>query len=340
MKWYGAQLMTAAVLPTSLLQLLGKHSPSYAPHYPPSDNSDHGPMACLAMHGLGIDWNRIEEFANRYSKRLVASSPAQASIRADDWENHIGRRESYLALVKFFESEIIRDGWETVEGRYLPRLMSGWVKDAFHPLIRLGYGIEFNGVSEIAAGLAYLVITGDDPRLASIATRTPLQSADYGYLKALQSMRDPAFAQGSFNSRYRRIGDSAAVHPTGGSPKMVMRDVTRECLEVFHATHDFFALHLVTGSHAFLVCAPWAGPESERVYSAGIAIAYLAIGAPDFNELPHASAVLPIAEHARLNDEHDIKIAYTCQSLAKAYSNPTYTWSAVQYLTPRLGGSA
>jgi hypothetical protein len=331
--------MTAAVLPTSLLQLLGKHSASYAPHYPPSDNSDHGPMAYLAMYGLGIDWSRIEEFANRYSKRLVAASQAQGSIRADHWETHIGRRESYLALVEFFESEINRDGWETVVGRYLPRLISGWVQDAFHPLIRLGYGIEFHVGSEIAAGLAYLVITGDDPQLASIATRAPLKSTGYGYLQYLQSMREPAFAQGSFNSRYRRIGDSAAVHPAGGDPNMMMREVSRECLEVFHATHEFFALHLVTGSHAFLVCAPWAGPDSEPLYSAGIAVAYLAIGAPDFNELPHASSVLPIAELARLHDEHDIKIAYTCQSLAKAYSDPTYVWAAVQYLTPRFGGS-
>jgi hypothetical protein len=331
--------MTAAVLPTSLLQLLGTHSASYAPHYPPSDNSDHGPMACLAMHGLGINWSRIEEFANRYSERLVAATPAQESIGSDHWENHIGHRKSYLALVEFFESEIIRDGWETVVGRYLPRLISGWVQDAFHPLIRLGYGIEFNVVSEIAAGLAYLVITGDDPQLASIATRAPVKSASYGYLKSLQSMRDPAFAQGSFNSRYRRIGDSAAVHPAGGDPNMMMREVSRECLEVFNATHDFFALHLVTGSHAFLVCAPWAGLGWEPLYSAGIAVAYLAIGAPDFNELPHASSVQPIAELARLNDEHDMKIAYTCQALAKAHSDPTYIWAAVQYLTPRFGGS-
>jgi hypothetical protein len=48
---------------------------------------------------------------------------------------------------------------------------------------------------------------------------------------------------------------------------------------------------------------------------------------------------MPIAEITRLNDEHDIKIAYTCQALAKAYSDPTYLWAAVQYLTPRLGRS-
>jgi hypothetical protein len=173
------------------------------------------------------------------------------------------------------------------------------------------------GPGAITAAVLGLVITGDDPQLASIATRTPVKSAGYGYLKSLQSMHDPALAQGSFNSRYGRIRDAAAVHPAGGDPNMAMREVSREC--------------------AFLVCAPWAGPDSGPLYSAGIAVAYLAIGAPDFNELPHASSVLPIAELAGLNDEHDIKIAYTCQSLAKAYSEPTYIWSAVQYLTPRRG---
>jgi hypothetical protein len=112
--------------------------------------------------------------------------------------------------------------------------------------------------------------------------------------------------------------------------------LSRACLEVFHATHDFFALHLVTSSHAFRICAPWVGANGEMLFTAGIAIAYLAIGAPKFDALSRMSAGLPIESLATAGDEHDIKLAYSCQSQAQAYADPTYCWAAARYLSSRL----
>ncbi len=72
--------MPVKILPTPLVQLLREHGASHAPHYPPSDNSDHGPMAYLAMHGLGLAFPQIETFADRYRRMLVGLAPRLAAI--------------------------------------------------------------------------------------------------------------------------------------------------------------------------------------------------------------------------------------------------------------------
>ena len=324
-------------LPGALDTLLREHAATYAPHYPPSDNSDHGPMAYLAMHGLGIGFADIAMFADAYRSRLVPTMPPKAAVSDATWRDHIGRRESYAALLAFFEREIGALGWQATVSRYLPQLISGWVRDAFHPLIRLSYGIDFESAPEIAAGLAYMTITGDDPVLALIAKRAASGSQGRAHLASLQSLRSSAFSRGPFNVRYQRITAGAAeLVPAGGSSESILEDVSRTCLEVFHATHDFFALHLVTSSHAFRVCAPWAGPNLAPLFSVGIATAYLAIGAPQFDPLARAAAAVPIERLRKATDEHDIKIAYSCVAQSRAFADPTYEWVATEYLEPRL----
>ncbi len=207
--------MPVAPVPITLTRLLREHGAAHAPHYPPSDNSDHGPMAYLAMFGLGIDFDEIERFATHYRRRLAPLSPPDCIVRSEELAGHRGRRESYSALVEFFASQIEADGWRTTLARHLPPLVSGWVKDAFHPIIRLSYGIEFEVPSEIAAGLAYMTVTGDDPTLATYAQRAP-GANDRDYFDAVRQLQDPAYARGPFNARYGRIVSSAALHPAGG----------------------------------------------------------------------------------------------------------------------------
>ena len=326
---------SASSLPEAVRCLLREHGDQYAPHYPPSDNADHGPMAFLAMHGLGMDVARIKQFATQYRRKLIAQDHSDGVVTETNWEHHVGQRGSYRALREFFASTIESRGRESTLTQYLPVLLSGWVKDAFHPLIRLAYGIEFSVDSEVAAGLAYLAITGNDPQLAAVAERPPSHRDARSYLESLQSSRKASSAGGNFNNRYHAASRVAALRPADGSADEVMRALSRVGIEVFDATHDFFALHVVTSSHAFRVCSPWAGPNWGAVFSVGIATAYLAIGAPPFSMLPTASAGLPLETLSSDDDEHDIKLAYTSLAQARAFGDPTYEWVATRYLTGR-----
>jgi hypothetical protein len=322
------------MLPEPLTELLRRHRNSYAPHYPPHDNSDHGPMACLAMHGLGIDPDHIAGFARNYSGKLAPLPPPMTVVSEENWR--LQHPDAYPALLVFFDAQIVAKGWQATVRQYLPELISGWVKDAFHPLIRLGYGIEFEAPSEIAAGLAYLTCVGDDAKLLELARQSPTVNRGRRFFERLQAQRRATFARGPFNARYEHIVKTADLHPADGAFETALVELSRACLEIFHATHDFFALHLVTASHAFRICSRWAGGDLTGLFSVGLGTAYLAIGAPAFRPITQADAELPTDALATASDEHDIKLAYSCHAQALASGDPTYRWCAANYLGSRL----
>jgi hypothetical protein len=323
------------MLPEALMRLLRRHRDSHAPHYPPHDNSDHGPMAYLAMHGLGIGVDHIARFAENYSTKLAVLTPPTTIVSDATWrqQQNVG---AYSALLVFFDAQITANGWQATVQKYLPTLIFCWVKDAFHPLIRLGYGIEFEAQSEIAAGLAYLTCIGEDPKLAELARRSPSVNRGRTYFERLQAQRRATFARGPFNARYEHITNAADLRPADGPLETVLIELSRACLEIFDATHDFFALHLVTASHAFRICSRWAGSDLAGLFSVGLASAYLAIGAPVFGSVAKVDAKLPIDALASATDEHDIKLAYSCHAQAEALGDPTYRSCAANYLGPRL----
>jgi Questin oxidase-like len=325
-------------VPDELSDLLGRHAAAYATHYPPVDNADHGPMAYLAMHGLGIGLDRIRSFAETYQRRLVAYPPPREVVSRDRWRDHVGHRESYAALREFFTREIEELGWHATVTRYLPSLLSGWVKDAFHPLIRLGYGVEFEVPTEVAAGLAYFAIVGDDPALLALAHKGQRVDAE-AYFATARGLRDERFARGPFNDRYRRILRSVA--PPAADADDVLRTVSRHSLDAFDATHDFFALHLVTSSHAFRICRPLVADAFDAavlddLFSIGIVAAYLAIGAPAFPPTDPQPMALPLAALGHTDDEHDIKLAYSCRAQQRAFGDHAYESLGARYLAGRL----
>jgi hypothetical protein len=297
-------------------------------------------MTYLALHGLGASAQAIERFATSYCKRLAPQASAGPALTADNWHLERGRSESYARLLAFFDTEIATQGWHSALGQYLPRLSAGAMGGALHPLIRLAFGIEFNSPPEIAAGLAFLACSADDARTDQASAREPSALEGSAYLKSWQKYRNSTFTKGPFGERCQRVLEAVRLQPAGGSPNISCAGLRRACLEAFHATHDFFALHLVTGSHAFRVCSPWMGPDSERLFSVGVATAYLAIGAPDFEPIQGGQAALPIQALQSATDEHDIKLAYACRAQALAYADSDYEWVAAQYLAPRLGSSA
>src|SRR4030095_10432807 len=120
---------------------------------------------------------------------------------------------AYSALLVFFDAQIAANGWQATVQKFLPTLISGWVQDAFHPLIRLGYGIEFEAPVEIAAGLAYLTSVGADARLLELSRRSPSPSRGRSYFQRLQAQRRATFARGPFNARYGHIVKTADLHP-------------------------------------------------------------------------------------------------------------------------------
>ncbi|KAJ1938726.1 hypothetical protein FBU59_004352, partial [Linderina macrospora] len=114
----------------------------------------------LASMTLGAPQERLQDI---YDKNVPMQRPlpdpvAGVVITKDNMYECLGKGEYYTNYVQFFRREIdAEDGdWKPVLIRYMfddkiyPLVFSGLV----HPLIQIGYGVEFDSAAIIATGLA------------------------------------------------------------------------------------------------------------------------------------------------------------------------------------------
>lgn len=337
--------MTTASEPVAAL--VEGHHQRYLPEYR-GGLSDHGPMAVLAMHGLGLPAERIDEFYRRYVTRLEPAE-SRAPPALAEYRGAVGQRSAYPALLGFFADQIARHGVDATLARHLPDLLPGWANAAFHPFIRLGYGLEFGVAGEVAAGLAYAACLGPHPdiavRAAECLSEAPADPNDTAAalrarllkLAPEQLPRD----DGLFQPRLTRALRSELLEGIG-PPRGGLEALAATCREVFAATHNFFALHLVTGTHALRVCLAHlepTPPAADALAVCGVMAAYLAVGAPPFSSSAARERDEPgFDSHpylCRASDEHDIKLAYSTTAQAAAYDDPAYLAAARGYLARR-----
>ncbi|MCY3811986.1 MAG: questin oxidase family protein [Gammaproteobacteria bacterium] len=235
----------------------------------------------------------------------------------------MGDLGAYGSLLAYFDREVARVGAQATLENWLPRLVSGWVRFAFHPVIRLAYGIRFDVESEIVAGLAYLASAGPDPALQAFA-----DGASYG--------DEPLSAPASlpldepFERRYNATVASGVLAERVVVVPDNRRRLAELSLAVFNDTQGFFALHMVTGTHALAVCADVIGMDTDGLLSAGLLAAYVTVGAPRYD---------PAAEPrpASIDDEHDAKLAFACADLARSLGSKAFKRAAQTYGDVRPG---
>ena len=296
------------VCPPWLLDLLRQHRDSYEPEYD-GHLTDHLPMMLLAMHGLGSDRTTIESRHARYIGRLDRARTDSPEVM-NRFEDGIGKRPAYRGLINYLDESISRRGVEETLAEYLPSVLSGWVRHAFHGTIRLAYGIRFEVDSEVAAGLAYLTSAGPDERLAEIG-QFASPSERFAWPPSID------IASSRFDDRYDEViqADTFAVH-THILENNSFR-VAEEVLDIFNHTHGFFALHMVTGLHALGICADVIESKVDGIMNAGLAAAYLAIGAPMF--IQHARP-----RSLRMDFAHEVKVAFSCYDQAQRLNSQRY----------------
>lgn len=299
---------------------LAEHGSRFAPEYGPDGFSDHLPMACMAMSGLGATEAAVRKFAAGYETQL---NPASAFP---------GYQDQLSGCLR----DIARRGVKTVLSEHLPLLISGWVREAYHPLIRIGYGVEFGVTEEVAAGLAYLQLVGGDARLEALAENagSANESASDLFLKARQLQVNIGAAR-TFTERASMVIDNSGFADLAQVIPGNLQEMSRGALDVFAASHDFFALHLITGSHAFRLLLPYAGPLAQPLLNLGLLAGYVAAGAPAFTRFTEASASSADWLNLMDTDEHDWKLAWSARQQSAAFSDSAWVAAADRYLRRR-----
>ncbi|KAG0014616.1 hypothetical protein BGZ82_001711, partial [Podila clonocystis] len=124
---------------------------------------NHLTHAILASYSLGASPARLRAIYESHAVEQRPIGSVQKTFTPADWKSEIGNGEFYASYLEFFRQEVPRLGRVEAIIKYafdtdvLGRTFSG----AFHPLIHLGYGIDFGIDAIVSEGLSMLAVTSN-----------------------------------------------------------------------------------------------------------------------------------------------------------------------------------
>lgn len=293
--------------------------------------ANHLPMAVTALERMGGQKDQIERFSNIYIKKL--ESVRKSTLNRDiSFENDLGNRDSFLAYLIFFKSEIKKNGLEEVLDKYLERLFSGVSASAFHALIRLAYALEINSIDEIAISLAFW--SSEYQYNGKIGKYTDKNIYNiFNELKSRFDGFDPG--QGVISEKIDKVVNWKEFKIDSIQPKQIeLADIAILAIKLYLTSGDFILLHGVTASHALRIVLPFVKDKNAalRYFWISLLAALLISDSEeikldrlpnsDYNEKNRIEAVFK--KVLRSNDDHTIKIVYSCWQEFLFYRNYEY----------------
>ncbi|KAI8067860.1 hypothetical protein BC940DRAFT_256735 [Gongronella butleri] len=110
----------------------------------------------LAAYALGADEKRLDAIYEQHATYQRAIPPVLEQVTRDNFTKHLDNADAYSSYLQFFNGEIKEHGIINTVRRFvwsgdiLSRLFGG----ALHPIIHVGYGVEFSVPGMVAEGLA------------------------------------------------------------------------------------------------------------------------------------------------------------------------------------------
>lgn len=326
-----------------MLSILLEKNRHFNPTYSHGKLTNHLSMALIALDKIGASEERLQAFFEKYSqnlKPLVPTATSQATaITTLNWIASLGNNDSYSSYLIFFTQELKSLGLVNTLKQYLPTLMKGIATDAFHCVIRLAYAIEIDDEKETSCALAYFASSctfltngvvcatiSDDPKLL------------LNKIRDTKNLTRRQFNDNALIDRFIKVTIIPEFTPIINwllISESTLKDCAKTAISLYAATNNFTALHLVTATHALRLLLPYLPDTKEtlRYYWQAFCAAYISIGAPEMTE-PNLSEYLPISwedifsKAIKANDDHTIKLVYSCYSEDQVYKNPLYNYIA------------
>lgn len=309
--------------------------------------SNHCPMALVALARMGAAPDRLQAFFAQWSEHyaILETRPGVA-IPGGDWLAHVGNPAAFSSLRWHFLEAIGRGGAPAVIAEVMRRAPHAPATGAFHAIIRIGYGIEAGHAGEIASGLAAYVATnltvGNDG-----ADRDAALSVEEGFARLSDQLAGRDWPVGSITGRLKAIAADPAFRRALQSPPAsanLLDDLARVSIALYWQTFDFTVLHMVTGvcaARLVLAQVPAQVPAStlhqmQASLWAAWCAAYVSVGAPPLVAIdpPTVEAAWPdvLRRAIASDDDHVIKMAYTCFRESMRYPDSSFYLAAAARL--------
>jgi Questin oxidase-like len=143
--------------PTALVtRLLEKNDAEHDIFFGKNHFHNHFPHTLLSQFALGAPEKRLlkEVDLEDYLNPIPQKQPTE--ITDENWTEYIGKDVFYPNYLEYFKRKITAEGVQSTVINYAlkPSLLPSLVSGAVHPLIHLGFGLEFGSDIVVAEGLA------------------------------------------------------------------------------------------------------------------------------------------------------------------------------------------
>jgi len=309
---------------------------------------NHLPMALVALSRMGATPDRLLEYFNWWEgNKALPRRDSGGDIGRSEWRRHVGQPQMFDAFSQTFRLWIGDRGGDEVVGSVFPIVCGGIAAAAFHGLIRLAYGIEADHGGEIGAGLAILCARHVELGLnLDAAPFSASVAAAFGHIA--EALSGAAFTGDGIIGRMRAAAAdprfmAALTRPPIGPG--LLAELARSAIALYWQTGDFTVLHMVTATHAaralFERLPQLASEHAIGALWVAACAAYASVGAPPLSEPSLAAPDLPwediFAAAIACNDDHVVKMSYTCHCEGVHYRNPIYQAAASRLVA---GGKA
>jgi len=268
-----------------------------------SGNSNHLPMAQLALRRLGASDARVREFSEFYERRLRLKDAAE-----EEMSNGLSE-------------ELARDGKEAFLRAHVTRMTPGLASGAFHGIIRTAYAVDSGAEDDLPDAITSWIRSYEE-----LGTRDDNRRFENARDAFLALQRDERFGERlpgtSITGRIKKVAAIPAFDDYRSSIRnLTLPDLAHVAVSIYLATADFTALHLVTGCHSTRVLVPYLAPGALEHLATAMLAAYVTIGRPAFEvttfEAPDWETLSKIAIAS--NDDHDLKMVYSCREEEAVY---------------------
>ncbi|KXN75003.1 hypothetical protein CONCODRAFT_82552 [Conidiobolus coronatus NRRL 28638] len=324
-----------------LKQLLKVNHDTFDISYKPYYFSNHLVHALCSMYYSGASPGQLEEYYNYYTNRLEKLPEPKFEINRENWLSYLSEKDNYAEYLQFFQKEVNENGMVPALNHFLPKLIAGFAGAALHPLIHLGYAVEFDLPQVAAEGLAYactfylsvgefidnLPQSSESKSISEL--RNQISNLDvsnlYGPMLRIFKFEQTQSQYGSLLtelvSKWKLTNDPKCIEEKSN-------ELTRESIKLFgNSTYrgkfDFFFLHQVTGNNSIRALMTVLPPDQQirllRINLATYLILFLTLGAPStdesritdynsntFNEVKNLKQLLKMTTYHK--DDHLIKV--------------------------------
>lgn len=309
-----------------MLAELITRSQNYGIETAQSGNTNHLPMALIALNKLGANQVHLEAYYANYAPSLITRNAVNLNP-AFIWDEQLGDKSAFDDYLAYFLLQVESKGVEETLNDHLDRLMRGCGASAFHAIIRLSYGLQADNEVEVAFGLAdlasnYLPIEEPKSRIGDYSTILNAALKVYEGINVDGSLISDRMNSVVINQNFQQVNWVPESNDLTELSKLVA--------DLYILSRDFTVLHAVTSCHAMRYLIPFIKQPTQALnhYWAAIVSAVLSVENLTRNE----SQIFGIKQPFELNynvvlnsqDSHVIKLAWACLDEFQFYGHESH----------------